>query len=193
MPYSDPVKRAECDRRYRDANRERIRVRNQKYYKEHRDEQHVYQAEYRSQNREKLREYQVQYRAQHKAEARAKDLRRKYGLTPEQYDAMLAAQGGHCAICPATEPGGAGKMFHVDHDHRTGRVRGLLCHACNTVLTEHLEKHITAIASYLAAAGLKNLLLDRFESSDNLPDIPNGGNPPGAEDERADQGEVRDV
>lgn len=46
---------------------------------------------------------------------------------------MLAAQGGHCALCPATEsrPGFA---LSVDHDHASGHVRGLLCAPCNKIL-----------------------------------------------------------
>ncbi len=56
---------------------------------------------------------------------------RKYGKSAAWYDAQLAAQGGHCAICPATEPGGGRKNFCIDHDHSTGKVRGLLCHHCN--------------------------------------------------------------
>ena len=60
-------------------------------------------------------------------------LKRKYKLTPEQYDSMLAAQGGHCAICPCT-PRKNGKRLAVDHDHRTGRIRGLLCSDHNRAL-----------------------------------------------------------
>lgn len=56
----------------------------------------------------------------------------KFGITPEQYDAMLASQDGKCAICSSDNPGGRGRYFHVDHDHSTGRIRGLLCHGCNT-------------------------------------------------------------
>lgn len=61
-------------------------------------------------------------------------LRRKYGITIEQYRQMLARQGGTCAVCPRTEPGGKSKWFHVDHDHATGKVRGLLCLKHNTAL-----------------------------------------------------------
>ena len=57
-------------------------------------------------------------------------LKRLYGLTVEQYDAMLAKQRGRCAICGSTEP--KHTNWSVDHDHVTGQVRGILCSACNT-------------------------------------------------------------
>lgn len=55
---------------------------------------------------------------------------RKYGLTPVDYAALLAAQGGVCALCGSTQ----GRRLVVDHCHETGRVRGLLCTACNGAL-----------------------------------------------------------
>lgn len=65
-------------------------------------------------------------------EKRRAHLKHRYGITVEQYDEMLAAQGGHCALCP-WEPSD-GKVLAVDHDHETGRVRGLLCRGCNLAL-----------------------------------------------------------
>jgi hypothetical protein len=60
-------------------------------------------------------------------------LRRKYGIQIEQYDAMLADQGGRCAICRSVDTGSpTRRYFSVDHDHVTGVVRGLLCISCNT-------------------------------------------------------------
>jgi hypothetical protein len=52
------------------------------------------------------------------------------------YDAMLKRQRGRCAnpSCRAKLPGGPGRRFCVDHDHRWGWVRGLLCHPCNIAL-----------------------------------------------------------
>ena len=56
-------------------------------------------------------------------------LTRNYGLKPGQYDEMVKAQGGACAICGTTDSGG--RKWHVDHDHETGKVRDLLCSPCN--------------------------------------------------------------
>lgn len=66
-----------------------------------------------------------------KAYARANQLS-KYGLTPETYEVLLVSQEGRCAICGCIamrDP--RGLPFFVDHDHKTGRVRGLLCSTCN--------------------------------------------------------------
>lgn len=55
--------------------------------------------------------------------------RKRYGLTNEQRLALLAKQGGVCAICGGSDPGP--RDWHTDHDHATGAVRGILCHHCN--------------------------------------------------------------
>lgn len=54
---------------------------------------------------------------------------KKYGITVEDYVRMLVEQNGRCAICLSEYPGP--NAFHVDHDHATGKVRGLLCTRCN--------------------------------------------------------------
>lgn len=84
-------------------------------------------------------------------------LKRYYGLTGEQYGAMLADQKGLCAICNQPETAvfnGAPKVMHVDHCHKTNRIRALLCGSCNGGLglfkddpvrlraaADYLEKH----------------------------------------------------
>jgi Recombination endonuclease VII len=60
--------------------------------------------------------------------------RRRYGMTQEEVAALLVSQDGGCAICGVTEPKGRHGGFHVDHDHATGKVRGILCHGCNVSL-----------------------------------------------------------
>jgi hypothetical protein len=55
-----------------------------------------------------------------------------YGITPEQFAERLIAQDNRCAICRTDTPNGKG--WQVDHDHATGKVRGVLCVNCNTLL-----------------------------------------------------------
>lgn len=62
------------------------------------------------------------------------ELHTKYGITPEQFDDLLAAQNGECACCYTSEPGGQWDTFCIDHDHTTGKIRGLLCHRCNLAI-----------------------------------------------------------
>lgn len=60
---------------------------------------------------------------------RDRELKRIYGITVENWEEMLANQNG-CAACSGL-PNGRGR-YHVDHDHKTGKVRGLLCASCNS-------------------------------------------------------------
>lgn len=59
------------------------------------------------------------------------NLKRCYGITPEEYDKILHEQGGTCAICHGIESVG---RLAVDHCHSTGKVRGLLCTNCNQAI-----------------------------------------------------------
>jgi hypothetical protein len=61
---------------------------------------------------------------------RANVIRAKYGMSLEDYDGLLRAQGGGCAMCGATTNPDASSLA-VDHCHATGRVRGILCGPCN--------------------------------------------------------------
>lgn len=79
-------------------------------------------------------DYEKRVYAKHRLATRQRHLVRKYGLTLADYDAMLAKQGGNCAICNAPEVDQFKGVFHVDHCHSTGAVRGLLCRGCNHML-----------------------------------------------------------
>lgn len=59
-------------------------------------------------------------------------LKTKYNLTPEAWQTIFEIQGGVCAICK--QPPNKSKPFHVDHNHTTGKVRGLLCSNCNVAI-----------------------------------------------------------
>lgn len=67
-------------------------------------------------------------RACKSSKSHAAMIAKTYGLTPDEYSALLAAQGGKCAICRARPKS---KRLAVDHDHKSGAVRGLLCSRCN--------------------------------------------------------------
>ncbi len=61
---------------------------------------------------------------------RERHLIRKYGVTLADYEEMLRDQDGRCAVCGKIQE----RAFDVDHDHKTGKVRGLLCTSCNRML-----------------------------------------------------------
>lgn len=65
---------------------------------------------------------------------RARGLKRHYGLTASAYQALLDSQVGCCAVCHTTRGNSRSDRLFVDHDHATGKVRGLLCGRCNTIL-----------------------------------------------------------
>jgi hypothetical protein len=68
----------------------------------------------------------------HQRASRKHYLNKLYGLTTEEYDAMLKARDFRCDICGESEQ--QDRSLAVDHCHRTGKVRGLLCQACNTAI-----------------------------------------------------------
>ena len=76
-------------------------------------------------------------------------LLRKFGMTLAQYEQLFAAQGGVCALCG--KPPTPGISLHVDHDHSTGILRGLLCFKCNNALGDYDDdpERLRAAASYL--------------------------------------------
>lgn len=97
-----------------------------------------------------------------KRRERAAHLMRKFGITIEQYEEMLAIQGGGCAICGRLP----GKIsLHVDHDHETGRIRGCLCFRCNNALGDFAENGdwLVAAANYLGPAPKDPALVERLE------------------------------
>lgn len=65
-----------------------------------------------------------------KEAAHGRYVEQTYEITPEEYDALYKAQGGRCAICRRAT--GRARRLAVDHNHKTGEVRGLLCKPCNS-------------------------------------------------------------
>lgn len=76
-------------------------------------------------------------------------LKYNFGITLEQYDQMFEQQNGVCVICGKTNSNG--RRLYVDHSHKTGKIRGLLCHKCNTGLSGfgENEEYLLQAALYL--------------------------------------------
>jgi len=74
--------------------------------------------------------------------------RRKYGITYGQYQDLVELQHGRCKICRES-----GVKLHTDHDHNTGKVRGLLCANCNTAIGMLKEKPLLFMRAVLYLAG----------------------------------------
>lgn len=110
-------------KRYRQRHPERARQRWQAWIAKNRERRAAYMATWNAEHADERRAYQQAYHAENR---RARRLA-KYGLTEAAYDAMVAAQGGRCAVCRRTPR----YELVPDHDHATGQLRGLLCHGCN--------------------------------------------------------------
>jgi hypothetical protein len=109
-----------------EANRERVR-------------------RWQRENPERLQAYRREYRRRPERQAADREyhLKRKYGITLEQYNEIFEAQDGVCAIC--REPRPEERTLHVDHDHDTGEIRGLLCFRCNNALGDLRESYDLAV------------------------------------------------
>lgn len=112
----------------------------------------AYDRDYRQKHRERLDTQTARWRASHREQhlasmrswAQRNPERRKnahlkaiYGITLAEYNQLLEAQGGVCAICGRPERRvkfGKVMPLHIDHCHEARRVRGLLCHACNSAI-----------------------------------------------------------
>lgn len=94
---------------------------------------YIYNKENRHKFRERDKAYAKEYRKLNPEKVKQTDrnckLKKAYGITIEEFDSMLEAQGNRCKICRESS-----EKFHVDHDHKTGIVRGILCNLCNVGL-----------------------------------------------------------
>jgi len=119
MPFKDPEKARLAKLRWSRANKDYFRIR----YLTNREQ-------ILSQQRKRFATMTLDKKAKIRLASRKSHLKRRYDLTPEEYANLLISQDNKCAICS--------KDFDqtpcVDHDHKTGKVRGLLCLGCNVAL-----------------------------------------------------------
>jgi hypothetical protein len=113
-------------------------------------------------NPERVQATRKAVRERRKAQDREAHLQRTFGIDTAEYEALLRAQGGRCRICGRLPR--KGSALHVDHDHATGKVRGLLCFRCNGGLGQfgddpnQLAVAIEYLAGELEATPTRRLL-----------------------------------
>jgi len=124
----------EKNRLYRENNPEIVKESNRKWIDNNRDKVNATQRRYTRRKPQKIKELWDSWYENNKDRVKFNKIKRVYGLTKEQYQHMLEQQNGCCAICLTSVEEQRYNTLVVDHCHTTGKVRGLLCHACNTAI-----------------------------------------------------------
>lgn len=160
-------------KKYRDSHKEEISLAKEEYYQQNKEEilekrskdwhsqspeekakKALYFKEWRQRNKEKLRQQKKEYVKNNEESIYFKRILKTYGLTKEKYEEILKNQMGGCAICGKQVNAKGKKRLHIDHDHQTGKIRGLLCHLHNTMIgqggdvLEELEKAIQYLKTH---------------------------------------------
>ena len=128
---------------------ERKQYRREQYLK-HKDKEKAAREIYYSKNKKEILERQQKYNKENPDKRKSAILKYEYGITLDQYNEMFKAQEGKCAICQRHQ-NELTRTLCVDHDHKTNKVRALLCVTCNTdvsvvenrleEMTKYINKH----------------------------------------------------
>lgn len=123
---------------YKVKNSDKIKKKKAEWHQLTKDKRQQYGKEYRARNKERLRIKRHEYLERRRANYLRHKLEVRYGLTKEQHEKLVVVSNGQCQICKGRELKqntiGVYNNLSVDHDHQTGKVRGLLCNRCNTAL-----------------------------------------------------------
>ena len=130
------MKTAEQQRQYR-----------REQYLKHKDKEKETRRKYLIKNREKVLEKQRKYNKENPLKRKNAVLKNVYGITLVQYNEMFETQEGKCAICQRHQ-NELTRTLCVDHDHKTNKVRALLCVTCNTDVSV-VENRLEEMTNYL--------------------------------------------
>ena len=158
----------ECSKAHRKQyyadNSDHIKEKNRRYWNKHIEKRkasyrekfpqiQAQRKEYRAKNKDKSKTYNKEWYDKNlkhdKKKQKEKNLKHYFNLTLDQFNDMVKTQDNKCKIC--TKELDMAKGTHVDHDHNTGKVRGVLCHPCNTKLGWY-EKNSTGVENYLSTS-----------------------------------------
>lgn len=136
----------EAAKRYREKNKEKIKEKARLHYANNIEKMRIRANESYHRNvrdKTKAHHYFVSW-----------SLKKRYGITLEEKCALYDKQLGQCGICKSSLE--MGKKTHVDHDHKTGTIRGLLCHWCNQGLG-NFKDNVESLASAMRYLGYARL------------------------------------
>jgi hypothetical protein len=138
--WKDPDRRREYQREWRLKNgresltpepREAHRAKSREYYAANREAVQAQQRAYREKHKQRISDQNKTYRAGRKHAISARNRALKYGLTEERFNLLMVSQDFACAVCDRPLDPKGYRTIHVDHSHKTGAVRGILCSNCN--------------------------------------------------------------
>ena len=152
-PFYSKGNRKNCSRKcymdsftkkWREENHDEIILKSKKYYTNNKEQLLTVVHEYYQKNKTMIKKYKKKYRRDNPNIAKEINIKASYGLIKEDYDLLFKQQSGKCAICKNEIV----SMFdlknkttaHIDHDHKTGKIRGLLCFQCNHGLGNFRDK-----------------------------------------------------
>lgn len=158
---NDPQRFRDKANAYNAKNRDRVRELERARYRKNSSAMNEKAKEWRRENPELSKKIVMNWRKKnkdrHDSNLKEWSLKTNYGISLAQRDAMLDSQGNKCAICSSTSTGWT-RDWHVDHCHKTGAIRGILCHLCNMALGYAKDNPATLrnAADYLEAHAAKN-------------------------------------
>jgi hypothetical protein len=161
---NNPEKVVQSSKTYKEKNAEKLKESRHSWYEKNKDLVREYSKKYNSLNREKkaknfnlwkqknperLKALKRKSYENNRLKEKNKKLKKNYGITLEDYNLMLASQNYKCDICLKHCELERNKILVVDHDHKTGKVRALLCDRCNKSLGI-LEENILLLESMIS-------------------------------------------
>lgn len=145
-----PSDKKKHNQTYYEKHKERIKENVKEYYHNHKEAHRNTSRRYKNRNRNKVRAAGRKYYHNNKTKDKAYKLRKLYGISLEEYADKSQAQNEVCLICGRINT--KNRDLCVDHNHQTGRIRGLLCTGCNIRLG-WFENNMETILKYLESYG----------------------------------------
>ncbi len=164
MPHKNPEDRRVYVRDWKRRKRQGLATRTTPLLtaSEQQENKRQRNRDWEAENPDKVTAKRVRWNALNVDEKRDHNLRKRYGITLEALGARIALQGGACACCRRPLNLARPRSIHVDHDHETGEIRGILHAGCNTAignLGDDVEG-VTRALVYVSGATAPTELID---------------------------------